>query len=463
MTPLADQPVVTAAAMRAAEDAIIASGTSVIELMDRAGKAVAEVVGRLGGGSPVLVLCGPGNNGGDGYVAAAALAARGVAVRVAASAPPGTEAARHARLGWQGPVEALADVAPAPVLVDALFGTGLSRPLDAAISGPLVALARAAHLSITVDLPSGVGTDNGALLGDVPAFDVTLALGAVKSAHLLQPAARFCGTVRLLDIGIPVTSDLRVLARPSLPAPNADAHKYSRGMVAVIAGAMPGAAELAAEAAMRAGAGYILLLGPGGQGAPHAIVRRPWDAIALADKRIGAVLVGPGLGRDDSAVARLDAAIACPHPLVIDGDALHLLDDPRLVELAKRSAPTALTPHAGEFAALFGAPEGSKIDAARAAAQRARAFVVFKGADTVIAAPDGQIRLAEPASTWLSTAGTGDVLAGTIAAMLSSGTGPALDRIGAGVWLHAEAARRLGGAFIADDLAAALTKARDSL
>ncbi|MDH7970887.1 NAD(P)H-hydrate dehydratase [Sphingomonas sp. AR_OL41] len=463
MTPLAGLPVVTAAAMRAAEDAVVARGTSVIELMDRAGKAVAEAVWRLGGDSPVLVLCGPGNNGGDGYVAAAALAARGVPVRVAASAPPGTEAARHARLGWQGPVEALADAVPAPVLVDALFGTGLSRPLDAAINQPLVALARAASMSITVDVPSGVGTDDGKLLADVPVFDVTLALGAAKPAHLLQPSARHCGSVRPLDIGIPVTSDLRVLGRPVLPPPDADAHKYSRGMVAVIAGVMPGAAELAAEAAMRAGAGYVLLLGPGGPIAPHAIVRRPWDADALTDKRIGAVLVGPGLGRDGDAVARLDAAIACPHALVIDGDALHMLDEHRLDKLAARGAPTALTPHPGEFTALFGTPDGSKIDAARAAAQRAGAFVVFKGADTVIAAPDGQIRLAEPASTWLSTAGTGDVLAGTIAAMLSSGKSPTLDRIGAGVWLHAEAARRLGGAFIADDLAAELTIVRGSL
>jgi hydroxyethylthiazole kinase-like uncharacterized protein yjeF len=463
MTPLAGLPVVTAAAMRAAEDAVVARGTSVIELMERAGNAVAETVWRLGGTAPVLVLCGPGNNGGDGYVAAAALAARGVAVRVAASGTPGTEAARHARLGWQGPVEALADAAPAPVLVDALFGTGLSRPLDAAISGSLVRLVGAARLSITVDVPSGVGTDDGKLLGDVPVFDVTLALGAVKPAHLLQPSARHCGSVRLLDIGIPVTSDLSVLGRPALPPPDADAHKYSRGMVAVIAGMMPGAAELAAEAAMRAGAGYVLLLGPGGQSAPHAIVRRPWKTTVLADKRVGAVLVGPGLGRDDAAVARLDAAIASTHALVIDGDALHLLDDNRLRLVAARGAPTALTPHAGEFAALFGAPLGSKADAARAAAQRAGAFVVFKGADTVIAAPDGQILFAEPASAWLSTAGSGDVLAGTIAALLSCGTSPVLDRIGAAVWLHAEAARRLGGAFIADDLAAELTIARGSL
>jgi hydroxyethylthiazole kinase-like uncharacterized protein yjeF len=463
MTPLAGLPVVTAEAMRAAEAAVIASGTSVIELMDRAGKAVAEAVWRIGGTSSVLVLCGPGNNGGDGYVAAAALAARGLSVRVAASGAPGTDAARHARLGWKGPVDALADVAPAAVLVDALFGTGLSRPLDATISRPLARLVRSARLSIAVDVPSGVGTDDGALLAAVPEFDLTLALGAAKPAHLLQPAARHCGAVRVLDIGIPIDSNLSVLGKPELPPPEADAHKYTRGMVAVIAGAMPGAAELAAEAALRAGAGYVLLLGEGGKVAPHAIVRKAWRSDALDDKRIGAVLVGPGLGRDDDAVTRLDAAIASSHALVIDGDALHLLDGHRLGQLAMRRAITVLTPHAGEFAALFGTPVGSKADAARSAAQRASAVVVFKGADTVIAAPDGQIRFAEQASSWLSTAGSGDVLAGAMAAMLSAGTSPALDRIGAGVWLHAEAARRLGGAFIADDLAAALTVARGSL
>ena len=463
MTPLAGMPVVTAEAMRAAEAAVIAQGATVIELMDRAGRAVADAVWRLGGGSPVLVLCGPGNNGGDGYVAAAALAKRGIAVRVAARGEPRTDAARNARAGWSGPVEALADVAPAPVLLDALFGIGLSRPLEATVSEPLARLARAARLSIAVDVPSGVGTDDGALLGAVPIFDVTLALGAAKPAHLLQPAALHCGAIRVLDIGFPIVNGDAVLGRPSLPAPDADAHKYSRGMVAVIAGTMPGAAALAAEAAMRAGAGYVLLLGEGVDRVPHAIVRRPWRDDGLDDKRIGAVLVGPGLGRDGKGAARLDIAIASAHSLVIDGDALHLLDDHRLERLRKRPAMTVLTPHAGEFAALFGKFNGSKAEAARNAARGSGSFVVFKGADTVIAAPDGRIRFAEPASGWLSTAGSGDVLAGAIAAMLAGGAGDPIDRIGAGVWLHAEAARRLGGAFLADDLAVALTGARASL
>jgi len=462
MTPLAGMPVVTVEAMRAAEAAAIAQGTTVIELMDRAGRAVAEAVWRLGSGSPVLVLCGPGNNGGDGYVAAAALAKRGISVRVAASGEPRTDAARNARAGWSGPIEALAEAAPAPVLVDALFGVGLSRPLDAALSGPLLRLAAAARLSITVDVPSGVSTDDGALLADVPLFDVTLTMAAAKPAHLLQPAARHCGATRVLDIGIPIASDLAVLARPALPAPDADAHKYTRGMVAIIAGTMPGAAALAAEAAMRAGAGYALLLGEGVDHMPHAIVRKPWRRDALDDERIGAVLVGPGLGRDGDAAAKLDAAIASAHPLVIDGDALHLLGDRRLGQVSRRGAVTVLTPHAGEFAAVFGKP-GNKAEAARDAARRSGCVVAFKGADTVIAAPDGQIRFAESASGWLSTAGSGDILAGTIAAMLAGSADDPLDCVGTGVWLHAEAARRLGGAFIADDLAVALTAARASV
>jgi hydroxyethylthiazole kinase-like uncharacterized protein yjeF len=213
---------------------------------------------------------------------------------------------------------------------------------------------------------------------------------------------------------------------------------------------------------MRVGAGYVLLLGEGVEHIPHAIVRTPWRDGALDEKRIGAVLVGPGLGRDGDAPARLDAAIASPHPLVIDGDALHLLGDRRLGQVSRRSAVTVLTPHAGEFVHVFGKFD-NKADAARTAARRAGCFVVFKGSDTVIAAPDGRLRFAEPASAWLSTAGTGDVLAGAIAAMLAGGQGAPIDQVAAGVWLHAEAARRLGGAFIADDLAVALTGARASL
>lgn len=456
MIPIEGRPILTAADMKAAERA---SGNDLFALMVRAGEGVARAVSRLAGGAEVLVLCGPGNNGGDGYVAAAALRRAGHAVRLAASAPPASDLARRAAASWDGPVEALGAAAPAPVLLDALFGTGLSRPLEPAIADPLAALVAAAQLTLAADLPSGVGTDDGAVLGAAGA-QVTLALGALKPAHLLEPAASMCGQVRLLDLGIVAADDWRAVARPQLAPPTPNSQKYSRGMVVLIGGAMPGATLLAAEAAMRAGAGYGLVLADDpAAGGPHALVRRRWSAVSLEDRRIGAVVIGPGLGRDDAARAKLDAALASPHPLVIDGDALQLLD---LDRLAAREGVAMLTPHGGEFAHLFGALAGSKIDAALAAARRARAVVAFKGADTVIAAPEGQVRVHPHGSAWLSTAGTGDVLAGTCGALLAAKLSP-LDAAAGAVWLHAEAARRCGASFIADDLARALTPARAAL
>ena len=452
-------PILTAAQMRAAEERAIAAGSSVSELMERAGTGVAEWVRRLAAGAPVLVLCGPGNNGGDGYVAARVLASRGMAVRVAAHGDPRTEAGAEARKGWTGPVAAFSgDLPDAPVVVDALFGTGLSRPVDAPVAKAVKILVDQARLSIAVDLPSGVETDSGSDFGqELATFDVTLALGALKPAHLLQPAAAYCGTVRTVDIALAsIESAVRMLTVPRVARPQPSSHKYSRGMVAVVSGPMHGASELAALAAYRAGAGYVLLLTGGLPHPPHAIVRRRWSADALNDKRIGAVVIGPGLGRGDRAREKLDAALAGPHPLVIDGDALHLLD---LDRLQAREATTVLTPHAGEFAALFGAGEGGKIARTRDAARRSGALVVFKGADTVIAQPDGAARVATSASPWLSVAGTGDVLAGAIATMLAQNPYLPLEAVSTGVWLHGEAARLLDRCFLADELADALPRA----
>ncbi|MCW6534319.1 NAD(P)H-hydrate dehydratase [Sphingomonas sp. MMSM24] len=460
MMPLDGRPILTAAAMRAAEEQIIATGTSVSALMERVGAAVAAQVRRLAGDQEVLILCGPGNNGGDGYVAARLLAAAGQRVRVAATGAPRSDAAIAARHAWGRDVEALGAAAPAPVLVDALFGTGLSRGLGTDVAGALARLAAAAALTIAVDLPSGAATDDGRLLSPVPDYDLTLALGALKPSHLLQPAAARSQRVIVLDIAVPVASEASVLARPRLSAPVVDAHKYSRGMVAVVAGAMPGASVLAATAAARGGAGYVLLLGGASDRVPHAIVRRRFDAAAIADKRIGALLVGPGLGRDERARERLEAALATDRPLVIDGDALRLLTPQKL---AARKGPMILTPHAGEFDALFGADAGSKIDRARHAAAASGATIVFKGPDTVITAPDGGVVVALAASSWLSTAGTGDVLAGLVAARLAvNGSNAMPDPLAAAaeaVWLHGEAARRAGPAFIADDLARHLPEA----
>lgn len=459
MIPIDGLPVLTAAEMRAAERAAMVGDVSEVTLMDCAGAAIAQAVARLAAGREILVLCGPGNNGGDGYIAAALLKRRGLPVRVAASEAPRSDGARRAAAFWGGPVEALDRVDPAPVVVDAIFGTGLSRPPADALQETLNRLASAAWLRIAVDFPTGVATDTGQALGEVPRFDVTLALGAVKPSHLLQPAASLVGQVRLLDIGVAVRSQVRVLQRPSLPEPDATSHKYSRGMVAVVAGSMSGASELAALAALRAGAGYVLHLASGGSNgpaAPHAIVRRDYTADALAEDRIGAVVIGPGLGRDDDASARVEAALASGRPLVIDGDALRLV---KVDALTAHDGPKILTPHGGEFTHLFGEGTDDKLSATRRAAHRSGAVVVHKGADTVIAAPDGRAVLCPEASPWLSTAGTGDVLAGAIGTMLAAGLEP-LAAAEAGVWLHAQAARACGKAFIADDLADALSAVR---
>ena len=437
-------PILTAAEMRAAEDAVIATGTSVETLMERAGAAVAEAVWRYGGGRATLILCGPGNNGGDGYAAARLLQARGIEVRVAALRAPKAPAAIWARGSWNGPVETLGDGKPAPVLVDALFGTGLARPLERELCAQLDRLKDAAQFTLAVDLPSGVETDDGAELGGVTA-DLTLALGALKPAHLLQPATRRCGSVQVADIGVPVGGDVAVLRRPVLEAPGPDDHKYKRGYAVIAGGAMGGAAMLAARAAMPL-AGYVAITGARRTG-PDALVHRRWEDVAQ-DKRVGALLIGPGLGRDEMAKDRLALALATAHPLVLDADALMLLD---VAAIAGRGAAVILTPHEGEFEALFGALGDSKIDRALAATRLTNAVIVLKGADTVVASPDGRVRIAPTGSGWLASAGTGDILAGIAAALLSSGR-DAFDAACAAVWLHGEAARQAGPALTADGL-----------
>lgn len=457
MTPIS---ILTAVQMRAAEQAVFDAGMDEYALMERAGAAAAEIIWRVGGRQDALILCGPGNNGGDGYVIARLLKARGVAVRVAALGDSMTPSARTARAGWDGPVEPLADAAPATQLIDALFGTGLSRGLDPAIAARLCALVDDASHSYAIDLPSGVDTDSGALLSAVPVFDICIALGAWKPAHLLHPAAGRIKRLHCANIGIPASDTIHRLTPPRLHVPAMDAHKYSRGLVAVVGGAMPGAALLASVAAARSGAGMVRLLAAKALEAAsvHAIVHQHADTPAalvslLSDPRMAAVLIGPGLGQGDAARARLDAAMNAGHAMVLDADALTLLGDGGDIP-----ANAILTPHEGKFQRLFGPLPGSKIDRALAAASRSGAVVVYKGADTVIAGPDGRAAVANGATTWLSTAGTGDVLAGLAAGRLAV-TGDAFRAACEAVWLHGDAARRALPAFIADDLLATLPAA----
>ena len=452
---MSSRTILTAAEMRAAEEAAITAGTPVETLMERAGRGAAEAIWRFAGPLPTLVLCGPGNNGGDGYVIARELAARGMAVRVAALAEPRTPAAAAACASWTGPIEALADAAPAMLLVDALFGTGLGRPLDPGAADALARLAGQAAVRIAVDLPSGAATDDGAILSPIPDNDLTITFQTLKPSHLLQPAARHMGRLVIADIGIQAASDLHEVARPVLTEPGPEAHKFSRGLVTIIAGAMPGASVLAANAAAKAGAGAVRLQARGPvAGVAAAVVQTPGDPLArLDDKRIGAVLLGPGLMADEEGRASLGPVLASGHPLVLDAGALRLLADRGL----ERVEGAILTPHEGEFAALFGELQGSKVERARAAAAASGAVVVYKGPDTVVAAPDGRAAIAT-APHWLASAGTGDVLAGAIAALRASGLGP-FEAACAGVWLHGRAAMLAGPGLIADDLVAQLPAA----
>ena len=260
--------------------------------------------------------------GGDGYVAARYLAKRGVDVRVAAFGLPGTDASRAAREAWAGPVEALEDADDAPVLVDALFGTGLARPLGDTLVKNLARLTKRRPFTVAVDVPSGVGSDDGVNLGAVPAH-LTLALGALKPAHVLQPAAALCGIVKVADIGVTAESKVSLLTRPHIQEPGPESHKYRRGLVGIIGGEMPGAGALSALAAIRI-AGYVLVSGMDGMALPHAVVHRPCEAI-LEDRRVGALLVGPGLGRGPEARQRLDQILEKSCPIVLDADALMLL------------------------------------------------------------------------------------------------------------------------------------------
>jgi hydroxyethylthiazole kinase-like uncharacterized protein yjeF len=434
--------------MRSAEAAAIAAGTSAARLMERAGAAAAEAIRRFAGPVPALVLCGPGNNGGDGYVIARRLAERGTRVRVAALADPKGPDAQAARAAWSGPVESLAEADGAPLLVDALFGTGLTRPLDSLVATRLASLAQAASVRVAVDLPSGAATDDGSLLSPVPKFDLTVTFATLKPSHLLQPASRFMGRIVVADIGIAVESRLNAIDRPAFGSPGPEDHKYSRGYILVVGGAMPGAAALAATAAARSGAGYVALVGEGGV-VPNAVVRRAPAELdeVLGDSRVDAVLVGPGLGRGREARETLARVMASPRPVILDGDALWLLATDG--SLPERAAATIATPHAGEFRTLYG-DSGSKIEAARSASARTGHVVLFKGADTVVAAPDGRAAIAG-APHWLASAGTGDVLAGIVAARCAAGLPPFEAACGA-VWLHGRSAELAGPGLVADDL-----------
>lgn len=480
------EAVLTVAEMAAADRAAMARGVSGPALMEAAGRAVAREAIRRWPRTNVAVLCGPGNNGGDGFVAARHLAEAGWPVSLALLGPRERlkgDAAWAAGL-WKGAVAALAPAAldGAGLVIDAIFGAGLDRPVAGAAKDTIEAVVARALPALAVDVPSGVEGDTGAVLGAAAPAAATVTFFRPKPAHLLLPGRALGGDLVVADIGIaaevldalaPATArNAPALWRDRLAPPRPTDHKYTRGHVAVVAGAMTGAARLAAVGAARAGAGMVTVLAPPeavpvlAASLPAAIVVRaagaPGDLAGFVrDRRVRALLVGPGLGLGAAALRWLDAALGLDAALVLDADALTLLEG-AVDRLARRRAPTVLTPHDGEFARLFGAAPGARLARARAGAALAGAVVVVKGYDSVVAAPDGTAVINDNAPARLATAGAGDVLAGALLALLGRGV-PEFPAAAAAVWLHGAAGADGPPGLIADDLPAGIAAALAAL
>jgi len=466
--------------MYAADRAAMAAGISGEVLMEAAGEGVAKAILQRFGAQPTAILCGPGNNGGDGFVIARHLRKAGGKVRLALlgdSAKLKGDAAAMAKR-WRGKVFPL-DVEVldgAALVVDAIFGAGLAR----AISGPARAVLRAAEvrgLPITaVDTPSGVQGDSGQVLGYAPQAAMTVTFFRPKTGHLLYSGRGLCGELRVVDIGIPPTvlEEIRPsvwlngpdIWLPSWPPLRAEGHKYSRGHAVVLSGAAgkTGAARLAAGAALRVGAGLVTMASPKGavaENAAHltAVMIDPWRDSAefrrlLSDPRRNAVCLGPGAGSGKQLRDNVLAALAAKKAVVLDADAITAFAKARKGLFRKLHDNCILTPHQGEFGRLFDGG-GDKLHRTRQAAAACGAVVLFKGPDTVIAAPDGRAVINTNAPPSLATAGSGDVLAGFCVGLLAQGV-PAFEAAAAACWLHGAAAESFGPGLTAEDLAPAL-------
>jgi len=479
--------VLSVSEMYAADQAATA-GISSKNLMENAGTAVARVVMQEFSKPPVVVLCGPGSNGGDGFVAARILAEAGWSVRLALLGQREDlqgDSAHHAAK-WHGAVEALtpALLDHKPLVIDALFGAGLNRPLEGVAREIIARINDDKLICVAVDVPSGVCGDSGEIRGVAPKCAATVTFFRRKPAHLLYPARAFSGEITVADIGIP-DSVLAAISPATahnapglwrLPQPGWDHHKYSRGHALVIGSAQTtGAARLAARGARRAGAGVVTFAVPRGAETVYALDAagafvRPMDngedlAGLLADARRNGVLIGPGTDAGPQTAVNVLQVLHAGRAVVLDAGALgSFQDDPeQLFEAIKRSAaPVVITPHEGEFTRLFGAGQGSKLDRARQAAKRSGAVVVLKGADTVVAAPDNRAAVSDNGPPWLATAGSGDVLAGFIVGLLVQGM-PGWEGACAAVWLHGACGSAVGRGLIAEDLPEALPKVLKSL
>jgi ADP-dependent NAD(P)H-hydrate dehydratase / NAD(P)H-hydrate epimerase len=478
--------VLTSAEMERADRLTIAAGTPGFALMLSAGQAVAEAAMDLVAEGSILVVAGRGNNGGDGFVAAAELAARGREVSVILLCERDSlqgDAASAAR-GWKYPVLPFNPQAigrPA-LIIDALFGAGLNRPVKGDPHDMIEAINANGAPVLSVDLPSGVNGTTGAVMGVAIRAAETVTFFRRKPAHLLLPGRIHCGRVRVADIGI----DAQVLAeirpqtfenipefwRKCFPVPPIDGHKYARGHAVIVSGDMAatGAARLSARGALRAGAGLVTLASPRdalavNAAAVAAVMLRAIDTVVefaelLGDQRLNTCVIGPGAGVGARTRDLVLTALSAKRHLLLDADALTSFAEApeHLFEAIKASQDpqVVLTPHEGEFPRLFSDmsnkhPNRSKLERVRDAAQRCGAVVLLKGPDTVVASPDGRATITANAPPWLATAGAGDVLAGMIAAMLAQGV-PAFEAASIGAWMHGEAAREAGPGLIAEDL-----------
>jgi hydroxyethylthiazole kinase-like uncharacterized protein yjeF len=476
--------------MAEADRQTIAGGMPGIRLMEQAGGAVADTVrARFPAGSRVLVVAGPGNNGGDGFVAARLLAARGYDVEVSLVG----EAARLkgdaalAAKKWTGPTSAASPtaLAGAHVVIDALFGAGLDRPVEGLAATMIDSMNAHSAPVIAVDLPSGINGTSGAVMGTAVKAARTVTFFRKKPGHLLLPGRLHCGEISVADIGIADTvlasirpqtfENVPALWRAYFPRPQDAGHKYDRGHAVIASGPSwsTGAARLAARGALRAGAGLVTIASPRdaldvNAAANLAVMVRSVDGAGeltrfLSDRRLNAFAIGPGVGVGEGTCELVLAALAGERAVVLDADAITSFagQPARLAEaLRRRSQATVLTPHEGEFSRYFGALDqrarvGSKLERARLAARITGAIVLLKGADTVVAAPDGRAAIAANAPAYLATAGSGDVLAGIATGLLAQRM-PAFEAAAAATWVHGEAARAFGPGLISEDLPEAL-------
>jgi len=481
----------TTAEMAEADRLAVARGTPGATLMENAGRAVADRVSAIVQGRPATVVAGPGNNGGDGFAAARILSERGHPVRLLLLGDRGKlkgDAAGAARL-WRGPVEAALPEAlgrDSGVIVDALFGAGLDRPVDGLPRAMIEAMNASGAPIVAVDLPSGINGTSGQMMGVAVKASHSVTFFRLKPGHVLLPGRLHCGALEIADIGIPdsVLADIKsrtflncpALWRDVFPVPKPEGHKYGRGHAVVVSGGLSftGAARLAARGALRAGAGLATLASPRealavNAAASLAVMVRPVDgaeelAAFLADKRHNAVVLGPGGGVGAPMRELVLATMASDAAVVLDADAItSFADDPAELfsAIGKRSQRAViLTPHEGEFSRLFRSISKeskvvAKLEKVRAAARLSGAVVLLKGADTVVAAPDGRASIADNAPPFLATAGAGDVLAGIIAGLLAQHM-PAFEAASAAVWLHGEAAAAFGPGLISEDLPEAL-------